>query len=488
MKVMKGRAIISTATQAFESFLSNNALFTSDGECVVFIKNCINFARKNNILKYIDKTPKRKDVLKKLIKTYEFPKLANEDLIYKMLINCDKNELAVLMYKNNLYKFMEDSSIVRHNIKNIVLGCDNFVDPNKPPEHIKDLLEDTWNIFKKCVFYDHMVVDKMYRLENKKRKSIVVIDTDSNMINMHPFVCFVKESILHNDFNGKSSNEIRYNSLSTISFILTKLISKVFYNFMKYSNVPKQKRGLLKMKNEYLYKRMLISPGKKNYVGSIEYKEGKWMDHKLDVKGLTINKISSNANAGKFFKNIVKEDILESDEIDIPDILSKLQNFQEEMIESLKQGELTYLKPSRVKESRYYDNPLSEQPVRASYIWNELVDDIKIEPPDSVFIIKMISNTLEKMKPLKDIDPEMYNKIEEKIFNSEIKTIREKGVYVIAIPRNLDKVPEWIIPFIDVEAIVHDNMKNIIKILMSLGLNPISAKSTEKHFSGIVRL
>lgn len=484
----KGQSIISTATQAFEAFLANNSVFFNDAECIVFIKNCLKDCKKSNIMDYIDYVPHIDQVIAKLKSTYQFEEDCDEDLLFFTLKNCTEKELSMIYYKNNLYEFINNSEIMQNLIEKIVLGCDNFVDPNKPPQHMVDTLDEAWEILRDCVFYNYMITDRVYRLKNNYRKAVMIIDTDSNMINMHPWACMVRDKIVDGIPHNKSYNELRYNSLSTIAYFLSKLIRLTYDKFMKFSNVPKEKWEMLKMKNEYLYKRMLISSGKKNYVGLVEYKEGKYMDFQLDVKGLPIDKISSNAEASDFFKGLVKYDILKSDEIDIPEILSKLQDFQENMVRSLRNGERTFLKPVRVKEAKYYDNPLAQQAVRAVYLWNELYPEIEIEAPDTVYVAKLTLKREADLELIKDSDPEMYHKIKEKVFNSEIPTIREKGVYVIAIPRLIEEIPNWILPYIDTDTIVHDNMKNIVRILESLSLRPIASNASDGHFGNIVRI
>lgn len=485
----KGQSIISTANQTFESFLTNSSYFLNDNDCVVFIKNCIKEAAHINVLNYIDHyAPTTEQVMKKLKDTYEYKRFKNEDTIYRLIKGCSDRELAMLYYKNNLYKFIKHSPMCQNIIASIITDDTEFVDSNRVPKNLQDALDDLWYILERCVFYGYMTMDRVHRLKTKKRKSVMIIDTDSNMINMKPWTVFTIDKILNKDLNGRKYNDVRYSTLSTISYILGRVIKAQFNTFMKYSNVPKEKRPLLAMKNEYLYKRMLISSGKKNYVGTVEYKEGKFMDFDLDVKGLPIDKISSNAEASKFFKDLVKYDILGGEEIDIPNILRKLQKYQDDMVESLRRGDKNFLKPSRVKEAKYYDNPLGQQSVRASIHWNLLHPEFEIEAPDNVSVIKLKCTKVEDLDKIKFSHPDMYEKVKEEIFEADIEEFKKKGLYVIAIPRNMEEVPDWIKPFIDVDTIVHDNMKNIVTILKSLGLSPIASNASHGHFGNIVKL
>lgn len=486
----KGQAIISTSTQAFEAFLTNNSVFLSNDECYIFIKNVINEKpnRKfeDDIVLDCDVTIEM--VLDKLISTYEKPDKANVNMINRMLMNLSQEELNRLYYKNNIYEFCRNRNI-SNLIRDILKDAREFVNPNYPPKNIEKNLKTLWELVAEYVFYNYMVFDRVMRLKYKYRKAVVVIDTDSNMLNLDPWLDFVNNEILDDEFEEEyyDPKDLRLNTLNTLVYLCGEMISEVLKRFLDTSNIPKEKWDTLGMKNEYLYKRMIVSTGKKNYTGTIEYKEGKWMNYKLDVKGLPLDKISSNAEASSFFKNILRHDMLMSEEIDIADILNKLQNFQEEMKASLECGEKRFLKPTSVKPSKFYDNPLGQQGCRAVMNWNIVYPDREIELPDSVSIVKMTMTRPEDLELIKGSYPEIYHRIKEEIFESSEDKISSKGLYVLAIPRDEDVVPEWARPFIDTDTIIHDNMKNIVKILEVLDIDPISVTSADEHFSNIVR-
>ena len=88
---------------------------------------------------------------------------------------------------------------------------------------------------------------------------------------------------------------------------------------------------------------------------------------------------------------------------------------------------------------------------------------------------------------LKNIDENVYNIVKEKIFNNPDKRIANKGLAVIAIPRNVDKIPEWIIPFIDYDTITCDVLKKIYSLLSSLGMRTVKTAKKE-YFTNILNV
>jgi hypothetical protein len=91
------------------------------------------------------------------------------------------------------------------------------------------------------------------------------------------------------------------------------------------------------------------------------------------------------------------------------------------------------------------------------------------------------------MEKVKDVNPIYYDIIMKNIFNNKNPKIADKGVQVIAIPRNTESVPEWMLPFIDYDTIVNDNLKRFYSVLESLGIETIKTPKKE-YFSNILKL
>ena len=184
---------------------------------------------------------------------------------------------------------------------------------------------------------------------------------------------------------------------------------------------------------------------------------------------------------------MVKEKLLNGD-INIATIVKDLEEFEETVKNSLLSGDKDFLIPKSVKELGAYKEPFKEQGMRAIVAWNAVEIDNPIELPAKIDIVKVKMETLQDCEPLKETNPDIYRRIERDIFNSPHKKIREKGISVIAIPRNIDKVPEWIMPFIDFDTTINDNISRFHSVLRSLGIELIKTSGNKQHFSNILHL
>ena len=308
-----------------------------------------------------------------------------------------------------------------------------------------------------------------------------------NMVYLNPWINFMKQNVINEKLiEERETDDLRHSIIYTFCYQLAEMIRSYLRMYLEHCNVEDARINILDMKNEYLFSRMLITENKKNYGSIIEFKEGQDMHRKLDVKGLPINKSSTNRNAAAVFKKILEHDILKSEgEIDIIDILCQLQDLEDEIRESIKRGENTYLKPTSVNDPQAYDDPLKIAGYRGAMIWNIVYPDREITFPDSFFLVK---TTLLKPDMLDKIEDERIKGIlNEQIFNNPEKRIKSKGVYICAIPRD-ELIPEWLIPFVDIDTMVCDIMKAMLPILKALGGHGISTSSNDSYYSNFIEI
>lgn len=483
-----GQSLISTTETAFEGFLSNNNPFIDLDECMHYLtfitkeKNKRKFS--SNLLPRITV-----EMLIARLKTmfYEY-KEEYEFVLFSYLINLPEEEISRIYFKNNLYEFSNLPKI-RYLLSDIVSKVDEFKDPNKVPSSIKNELEELWEYYKEFVLYNTFYFNRIQRLKNDKRKTVVTVDTDSNMLNLEPWYDFMMNYIIDvkpEIVKGKSDDDVMYICVNIMSFIVTKMITEVLKKYTKVANVPKEYRHRINMKNEFLFTRLILADKKKRYMSSIRLREGKEvMPEKIDIKGHDFAKSSARQETKDYFVNLAKERLLYTDNIDIPSILSDINKFHDDIETSLKNGERNFLIPKSVKELGAYKDPFKEMGVRAVFAWNAIYPDNSIELPEKIDIVKVNLETLAQAEQLLDKYPEIYEKVVSGIFESKIDKIREKGVSVIAIPRNLDKVPDWMIEFIDYDTIINDNISKFHSVLRSLGLNTIKT-SKKEYYSNII--
>lgn len=153
----------------------------------------------------------------------------------------------------------------------------------------------------------------------------------------------------------------------------------------------------------------------------------------------------------------------------------------------MEKGEKTFLTPKKCKEAAAYKMPFSEMSFRGAFAWNMIFPDMQIEFPDTVCIVPLNIYKLEDISDLEETEPEIYNNIKRYIFESKIEEVRKKALTVLAIPQNIESIPDWVRPYIDYDKIVNDNTTKMRALLESLGVQTIQTDSTTNRYSNIIQ-
>lgn len=479
------QSLISTACAAFESFMSNNTLFYDLDEIITFIHNIKNEKRKIKFsgIKTVDKD----QVIERLINTCFKPKKINVNKLDEILDNLDIEDLNRIYYKNNLFEFVLNCSEVNYRLKKIMKETESFRAPEKKfmTKTLEKDLEIIWKYLSEFVHYKHPVYNRIFRLKTDIRKSVLVIDTDSNMLIIKKWIDTIFNNFISSD-NTKTTEENIYIATSIIGVFITNMIQDTLNQYCDNANVLKDYWKNINMKNEFFFELLITTSVKKNYIGKMLLREGKPMKGKIDIKGLSFVKSGISEEIGNTMKDIIQKYIV-GDSIDIRNVIISLNELSNKIKTSLKNGDPIFTKPMAVNTLKMYKDPLSEMGIRAVIAYNAVYPNNPIELPDHIRAIKVNMSKKEDIESLSETNPEIYNALCREIFDSSNPRIA-KGVTSIAIPQTMEKIPEWIIPFIDIETIIEDNVKSFFPVLKSLGLDIINTRATNKMYSNIIRL
>lgn len=517
-----GRACISAAILFFEMFLADNVKWGSLNEIVSFIDEVVyqdkRIFKDEDILDE-DKYKTVEDVFIKIMRNSGFngyfPDERDMQVIWNMLNRLPQNDLNRLYYRNNLYEFCENTSIQNAIIYILEKLEAPFFNPNKPPKEIKIELEELTRILKDYVYHPHLRMDRLLRVLTMERKVSIITDTDSTIVSFDAWYQYIDEKVKNKvlnlsnwrgkfysimepdefgEYNYKKfykkvpyyetydfftgqlvqteplreiyklapDDNLRHSIINIIAYIVSVLIG----DYMKlltinYNSFDEHRpECLIVMKNEFLFKRVLVTDGKKNYASYQELQEGNKVPRSaaLDVKGMPIDKVTLQEKTRDRLKQILFEDILDSKEIDQIKVLRHIMQLEAEIKRSLMNGSKEYYKPVTIKSYTFYDNPMRIQGIKAAVIYNALKDEgaeaIDLERRNSIDIIKL-DMTDKKIEEIKDTYPEKYQKIKELIKMPEFKG----GIDYIGLPMD-EPVPKWLISFIDYITIINDNLKN----------------------------
>ena len=252
----------------------------------------------------------------------------------------------------------------------------------------------------------------------------------------------------------------RYSVINIIAYVLGKVINDYMVRFtMNAQSYREDKKCLLYMKNEFLFKRILLTGVKKNYASIQELQEGHIVPKKagMDIKGLAMMKSGTNKRTQKILKQIMYEDILNAgDQIDYMKVLKDLATFEHKMINDIRSGSKELFKPKKLKNIRNYDDPYRISGIKESIVWNAVKDDgvegIDLEEENHVDLIKTII-TPANIEDMKDRFPDTYEKFKKIMEKPEFSELI-KG---ICLPKDVP-TPEWVMDYIDYTSILNDNL------------------------------
>ncbi len=476
-----------------------------------------------------------------------YPSKKELNIIWKVVHNLSQTNINRVYYKCNLYEFMENSCAKNMVIDLLKMLDKPYLNPLEPPEEIKVGLDAFTDVMMEFVYYKYMVPDRIDRMKHMVKSVTLISDTDSTIISMDAWYRYILEQVkgvdmkiahmrsdvvdfIKQDEFGDFVNEdgtdyefnpftmedneldydfynddivmrahtinpfeiipqdnMRYSIINILAYFLDKAINSYMIEFTKGSgSYSEDKPCKILMKNEFLFKRTLLTTVKKAYATIQELQEGHMVpkNKQLDIKGIAaIKKSSMSKETRNALERILDEDILNAFEINQLKVIKDLAIEDKKIYNSLKKGERKFFKPVTIKSAESYADPMRIQGIKGSIAWNNIKssDDISInlDERNALDVVKVNINK-------KNIDMlDKYPEIKENVirfFNSEYKDIYKGVIDSIAIPKDIE-VPEWVTEIIDYDEIISNNLSGFP--LESIGVGKFSKSDV---YTNIIKL
>jgi DNA polymerase elongation subunit (family B) len=485
-----GQHIILSAIMGFEAFMSDNFFFFNFDEMIKYIDNIV--TEEDLQLTTLDTPVGVEDVYKRLISKCRFDLNEEQEMVLGGIIDVlPYSQLERLFLKNNLFYMLDNSTEVQE-----LMGAvysEDFMNPDEPPEAIKEEMENLNAYFEYFVSYPYQWDNKHEVVPNLKRKTVLISDTDSTFLNLDPAVQWYKKQ-----FEVELDRIGRIAVCNIMVFAITKFVEKVFYQLTTNLNIKEEMRSKINMKSEFNFSRIILTKNKKQYAGQIVLQEGNLLKKpKFAVVGLSIKKVGTPKIARQKFHDILEKDMLLAEKIDPLVPFKKFLEFEKEINDSLQNGETNFLKPARFSSEKAYKEPFSQMQVRGVRLWNALYPDKPIPNFSSVKLIKLKDIPRDQLADV--AGDEIAEGVERFITDSRAFLMdraekirdaddRDKAIKkaenfedfgVICIPKELDNFPAELVPLVDVNTIINDNMKNGNILLESIGFKVMKSLKFE---------
>ena len=521
---LMAQAIITTLAAFFEGILGDNQKFFHINELFDWLTHIST----EKVDEWIS-VPSSEEVKRRIkLKFFQFNLDYNES-IDAYIDHCSENELIHIFYANNMKELFRRNKKISSLLKDILINLplyqvaqdgiipaefkdkfssdkeynqwvssEMFMNPYSPPVFIKDKIDKLTKYFMKYCYVEYLTPDSIIKLNNHMRNTVLLVDTDSNVINSNIFVQFVLDELFQTETFGR---ERIYNDIiciNILAYMLQQGVSSILEYYSKRHNINEESRVELSMKNEFMFRRLFLMDKKKRYICSIVLKEGNILiPFKTDIKGMDFIKAGVTDEVTERFTKILEDRVLFPEELQLKELNRDLKDFIKEIYSDLREGGTRFLKPQSYKPEEAYKqeggvNFAWRLPVfRAVNVWNLLYPDKKVYSLDRVKIIKLIVTKKEDLDIIKEEHKEDYEKIINLIFKSNNPEIVKAGMKVIAIPNNLKEIPSWILPLIDYENIVSDVLNSFRSILNAFRIEQPEVKTPNgkaKLLTGLISI
>ena len=491
------QSLISTTAISFEAYLSDNARFRSIDEVLIYIGNILEHTEYHFVpWEVVPLIVEPRIVYERFITHFLAEELITDSVkavIWEVLTHCTNDQLTRIYYKNNLYEFIAAPKI--HAILlDIFRTTDGFRNPNKVPDNIYPYLKELWELMNEFVFYNHAYTERINRLVHYKRQSVIVIDTDSNMINIEPWVEYLRDHIWEESGCELSTDDKTFASVNCLAFLVTQMVRALLAKYCKDCNVLDEWAQRINMKNEFYYGKMLLANVKKRYAALTKLQEGVEIKpgskKELDVKGYDFRKSGVNEEISDKLYSILLECIMRPDQLNISRILSKLDYIENDIIQSLKQGRRDYLLRMNCKSPKAYSNPDTQGAVLGPMLWNTTFPENEIMIPDKLDVVILNGVKEEEfVAKMGDKYPDKVDRIVRFIFNGPQKEhFANKGLVYLALPNDGSNIPELFIPFINTGKIITRNIGTFEPVMDALGVPMTAGSKDYKYFGNILNI
>lgn len=498
---LMAQSIITTMAAFFEGFVGDNLKFFSTNECFDWMEKV---CKKDDKVHEWLHVPSKKQVADRIKHYFIYPDISDFETIDMYVDSCNETQLAYLYYANNYkdlirnhkniqdvigrlmwalpcYEASEDEvpdgfkdRFKESNDYNKWMSNEMFLNPYTIPDCIKKEMKELTELFSQYVYVEYITPDSIVKLNNHKRNTVLLVDTDSNMLNIDLFVQFILQEIFPDETFGRKK---MYNEMILVNVMCAAMdasVKAILDYYGRCHHMNEESRSELTMKNEFLFKTFFLMNVKKRYAASIVLREGNIMiPFKTELKGVDFIKAAVTKSVSKRFEKILCDNIIFSEDVNLHGLMSDLKSYEKEMYNDIHSGGTSFYKQTQYKSEEGYSNAWSLPVFKGSTLWNELVPDKKIYPLDRVIMIKLNVKGLTDIECIKHKYPEMYNMIAQKVFLNPSESIKKCGMKVICIPNSFKKVPNWLIPLIDDQIIISDMISSFKSVLTALNIEEI---------------
>jgi len=409
------------------------------------------------------------------------------DLFHLYLYNKEvlDNILKNFMYKiettntyvvDDLFKYPSEYIMLGHHIclediKGLGTNYDEMIEKgvfNTLVETVKHTYESMqfYSDLFKIFFSNNVNAHNVANYPVSLRKAVLTSDTDSTI--------FTAQELIFNILGKKEYSQQGLNLYSYLMLLVTYIVKHQLIKMSAQYNTVKEKLKEISMKNEFTFPVYCTTGYGKHYYASIAVQEG-MVYKKLEREFKGVQLVSSNLplkirDGAKDMMNDIMDKCLSNKPLSINEYLIKIKNVEQDIINSIKVGDIDYFKSFKINGIASYDQSKFNN-YKYYTLWNMVLGDKYTPIETTPYTAFKISTTLVNKTALAEWVDSLESDIQLKL-KLWLKETGRTDLPILLLP--VDKVrsyglPKEIIPIIDFKSMVRELCSIYYIVLESIG-------------------
>lgn len=480
----QARNFISEQVWCIERFLGSNYAFYNINEIFAFITKLFEIKKKiftPEVLSLLDYIPTPDDCRKRFIQiTMDVPRLRKDlkdmqQSVFLMFEMMEDWKRVAFYYANNPLELIAKNQKMFNNMKTFIDMDVEFINPYEIPEEMNAPMKEFFYYMQTFCYASIIVSERVLKYQTKFRKVCVIGDTDSTMPSFSKVTSDIFRIFGYDPETVDEKTRIRI--IMIIVSLTTDLLDKCCENYVNCTNSDHpENQFYMKMKNEFFFPIVVLFPGKKNYIGLQTIQEGKMIPEsmQLAITGAALGASSLNEYVISHILELIENVVLRSKQYNPLEMVRGVNAIKDHIRDAILSGDKTFGIYKRFSGLNTLKDPEKMSVARAACIWNDLYPDDFIAPGDAVYLFDTDLITEEDLERMPAGNDEIKERIRTVVYRSRGSLdYAHFGLKSFAIPANGDhtRLPDWIIPYINVTSIVEKHVKPITTLYPSLLLS-----------------
>lgn len=480
----QARNFISEQVWCIERFLGSNYAFYNINEIFAFITKLFEIKKKiftPEVLSLLDYIPTPDDCRKRFIQiTMDVPRLRKDlkdmqQSVFLMFEMMEDWKRVAFYYANNPLELIAKNQKMFNNMKTFIDMDVEFINPYEIPEEMNAPMKEFFYYMQTFCYASIIVSERVLKYQTKFRKVCVIGDTDSTMPSFSKVTSDIFRIFGYDPETVDEKTRIRI--IMIIVSLTTDLLDKCCENYVNCTNSDHpENQFYMKMKNEFFFPIVVLFPGKKNYIGLQTIQEGKMIPEsmQLAITGAALGASKLNEYVISHILELIENVVLRSKQYNPLEMVRGVNAIKDHIRDAVLSGDKTFGIYSRFSGLNTLKDPEKMSVARAACIWNDLYPDDFIAPGDAVYLFDTDLITEEDLERMPAGNDEIKERIRTVVYRSRGSLdYAHFGLKSFAIPANGDhtRLPDWVIPYINVTSIVEKHVKPITTLYPSLLLS-----------------